>query len=1179
MNQATSRTSRTSATAAIPSPFTVYSWNACSLLARAPSIQLFLTQQCPSILIIIEPRIPDNTNIPAVPFYHPVYIPHANQHSHGGLVIYFHTSIIYQQYIHTTPLPSCTHDTATTTCVFHIASPALPRPFVLVPLYMSCHCTPTDWAAMLRFVSAAPSLFSPGRDMPTLVMGDLNARDPMWDNDYTPRHGNSSGACLNRFLSQLNDWHLLNLMAPSLQPTYFPRDPTHQPSVIDLALCNDFNLVDMFHVEDRGLLLSDHAPICATLHTNALTHTSAAPTRYIWNTSRTDIPWDIFQAYLAPLLRQWRNRWAPYLSHTITFTQHDISTCWGELRQIILNVAMDVVGKKPVSHKHTHWYTIDPAIPTLHLRYIRLNRKRFKLRGKGRPVPPALQQECHEARQAFNEAKRAAKDKCWEELVQQVSHNHHVIWTAWHRTVPTPFHPLPTFTSPDPTAPPCLTPVDNLNIIGKHFESVSTLPDDPSFNKSMDQTVQSTLESLTLPSQPVTLPFTEQQLADACAHVNTNTALGPDDISPHFLKHGGPMLMSCLFLMFHLCYQHGVLPSQLTDGLMVALYKNRGDKHQPNNYRPINVTSVVIRLFEKLMLPTLQRYMSCRGIPSCVQFGFTKGRSTYDAILRLMSFVGQHFYVPIPAVFIDISKAYDRVWVHGLIYKLHTLLGMSMHDLFFYRALLSNRTFRVLGNGLMSCVFATPDGVPQGAVSAPYLFIIYIHELVALLQSTFVHINLFADDIVLWASATLIMCHPTVIMTIMQLSLNTLARWASTWKITFSDTKTQMIIFHSDRTLPSTWRAFKLTLSYFTITIVSTYTYLGLVLHKRLSWDPHIKEMIRKATATCYHISRLAFYTIRARPSLPIIRQLINAVLVPKLAYALPFINMHPNRHPLMVQLKRLLIIPLRRSLGLPHNAHHDSIFVETRTLPPHYLQMYHSLLFARRYIAQATSPAAQQERFGVLFRRFQPNAAAAPTNPLYQIAQRCMAIRCTHTTTLQHLMRATNKQLWDGVFSRFYDVWHLSQHPSTRTSPDDTHSLFPCYAAMRVMSNTSLPSYLHLLSPSDASIVSRLRFNRARLNQSLHKRHVSPTDKCPTCPGIVETVEHVLMSCPRYDALRFRCFCALSAITTQPPLSYSFPFPFLLCSFPDSVIKAHANQFVHIISSFLSSVQRMRNM
>ena len=131
----------------------------------------------------------------------------------------------------------------------------------------------------------------------------------------------------------------------------------------------------------------------------------------------------------------------------------------------------------------------------------------------------------------------------------------------------------------------------------------------------------------------------------------------------------------------------------------------------------------------------------------------------------------------------------------------------------------------------------------------------------------------------------------------------------------------------------------------------------------------------------------------------------------------------------------------------------------------------------------------------------------------------------------------------------------------------------------MRVMSNTSLPLYFHLLSPADASVLSRLRFNRARLNQLLNKRRVSPTDKCPTCPDVVETVEHVVMSCPRYDVLRFRCFCALAAISKQPALSSSFPFPFLLCSFPDSVIKAHANQFVCIISTFLSSVQRVRDM
>ena len=53
---------------------------------------------------------------------------------------------------------------------------------------------------------------------------------------------------------------------------------------------------------------------------------------------------------------------------------------------------MDVVGKKLVSHKHAHWHTIDPAIPALHLRYIRLNRKRFKLKGDAKSRRDELQE-------------------------------------------------------------------------------------------------------------------------------------------------------------------------------------------------------------------------------------------------------------------------------------------------------------------------------------------------------------------------------------------------------------------------------------------------------------------------------------------------------------------------------------------------------------------------------------------------------------------------------------------------------------------------------------------------------------------------------------------------------------------------------------------------------------------
>ena len=189
-----------SAPGSLPYPFTIYSWNAFSLLARAPSIQLFLTQHQPSILIIIEPMIHDATHIPTVPYYQPVHVPHPTKHSHGGLVIYFHASITYQQQ-HIMGAEQFTHNTATSTSVFHVTSPVLPRPFLLVPLYISCQATSNDWHDMLHFFSTLPSLFSPGHDMPTLIIGDMNARDPMWDNNFTPHHSNSSGTRLNSFLS------------------------------------------------------------------------------------------------------------------------------------------------------------------------------------------------------------------------------------------------------------------------------------------------------------------------------------------------------------------------------------------------------------------------------------------------------------------------------------------------------------------------------------------------------------------------------------------------------------------------------------------------------------------------------------------------------------------------------------------------------------------------------------------------------------------------------------------------------------------------------------------------------------------------------------------------------------------------------------------------------------------
>lgn len=165
------------ADASPPPAFVITSWNASSLLPRGPAVQLYLHHYRPSILIVIEPRIQQTHDIHQHASYTAVHVQHT--HPHGGFVIYMHRSITYQQ----RPITSCKFDssTASTNATFHISSPQLARQFLLIPTYMSCSTTRTDWNEFTSFIHREPTLINPHHEMSTIIIGDLNAKDPSWD--------------------------------------------------------------------------------------------------------------------------------------------------------------------------------------------------------------------------------------------------------------------------------------------------------------------------------------------------------------------------------------------------------------------------------------------------------------------------------------------------------------------------------------------------------------------------------------------------------------------------------------------------------------------------------------------------------------------------------------------------------------------------------------------------------------------------------------------------------------------------------------------------------------------------------------------------------------------------------------------------------------------------------------
>ncbi len=127
-----------------------------------------------------------------------------------------------------------------------------------------------------------------------------------------------------------------------------------------------------------------------------------------------------------------------------------------------------------------------------------------------------------------------------------------------------------------------------------------------------------------------------------------------------------------------------------------------------------------------------------------MQSGFVPGDSTVNQLTYLYTIFSEALDSgkEIRAVFCDISKAFDRVWHKGLLYKLESS-GISGRLLNWFSSYLSERKQRVVLPGGHSSWNAIKAGVPQGSILGPLLFLIYINDIVHRIGA---NIRLFADD-------------------------------------------------------------------------------------------------------------------------------------------------------------------------------------------------------------------------------------------------------------------------------------------------------------------------------------------------------------------------------------------------------------------------------------------------
>ncbi len=665
--------------------------------------------------------------------------------------------------------------------------------------------------------------FCSNRKIPMVIGMDSNAHSSLWGEENT----NGRGVELESWLMEAN----LTLLNRGRVPTFVPLNGSRS-TIIDLTLVNEWALevVGEWAV-DMEPSLSDHRMIRYNLHKQLVMEnkTRRVYRKANWENFKEELEWKEF-TWLA----------ADHGVDRIAEGLHD------DLQRALDRAAP--VKKQEMKPKNTWWSE-----------KLTLKRRILKNVYRKRQVHGRVQEKYKELKRDFSEEIKRAKSQAWRSFCSKAESAKDIARLVQILENP-PARMMSLLQDGE-----VLTPDESIeHLLLTHFPG----------GKLGDQSTSDDDDTGPMDLTGICQYIDDCKVQAAFASFGDYKSPGPDELPPIALKKLTRNFLKAIAILYKLVIATGSTPRLWRKMRVVFIPKvGKADYAVAKAYRPITLSNFILKGLERVV----QWYILETVITSPLsnQHAYTKGRSCDSALSYFVDDVERSIYNGqyLLAVSLDCSGAFDSIHFEAASRCMKNS-GIPKNIIQWYDKLLKGRCVSAKIQGLSRRVRPS-RGSPQGGVLSPLVWNIIMDSFLSKFNTGAVRALGYADDILLYISGINI----TEMEEILQPVITQVSNWGITNGLMFNPTKTQMVMFTRRRGS----RAPSLTMGNVALEANDYIKYLGIEIHKSLSWNRHVTARVNKCKGLLFKCKSIIHRSWGLTPAK--IEWIYKAIIRPKLSY------------------------------------------------------------------------------------------------------------------------------------------------------------------------------------------------------------------------------------------------------------------------------------------------------